>query len=91
MVRKILAIKPTVSKQVFIEMQLYRAYFSGGVSIPLGCLSAYNVVFPRRLLNNFYLSKPSRTCTLKHVFFLFKNKFIGTLTVKFYWFLIFVG
>lgn len=31
MVRKILAIKPTVSKQVFIEMQLYRAYFSGGV------------------------------------------------------------
>lgn len=59
MVRKILAIKPTVSKQVFIEMQLYRAYFSGGVFIPLGCLSAYNV----------YLSKPSRTCTLKHVFF----------------------
>lgn len=86
-----MAIKPTVSKQVFIEMQLYSAYFSGGVFIPLGCLSAYNVVFPRRLLNNFYLSKPSRTCTLKHVFFLFKNKFIGTLTVKFYWFLIFVG
>lgn len=69
MVRKILAIKPTVSKQVFIEMQLYRAYFSGGVSIPLGCLSAYIVAFPRRLLNNFYLSKPSRTCTLKYVFF----------------------
>lgn len=86
MVRKILAIKPTVSKHVFIEMQLYRAYFSGGVFIPLGCLSAYNVVFPRRLLNNFYLSKPSRTCTLKHVFF-----YLGILTVKFYWFLIFVG
>lgn len=90
MVRKILAIKPTVSKQVFIEMQLYRAYFSGGVFIPLGCLSAYNVVFPRRLLNNFYLSKPSRTCTLKHVF-LFLNKFMNIFTNKFYWFLIFVG